>query len=54
LKSKDVEIFPRGGEILSREKGEGLARAFEILAELPDDFLADGRCDAPPQNREGV
>ena len=53
VKSKEVEIFRRGDEIVLREKGKGLARAFEILANLPDDFLPDGRRDTPPQEREG-
>jgi antitoxin VapB len=52
--SKEVEILRRGDEIVLREKGKGLARAFEILANLPDDFLPDGRRDAPPQEREGL
>ena len=47
LKSKEVEIFRRGDEIVLREKGKGLARAFEILANLPDDFLPEDRQDAP-------
>jgi antitoxin VapB len=38
VKSKEVEIFRRGDEIVLREKGKGLARAFEIPANLPDDF----------------
>jgi antitoxin VapB len=54
LKSKEVEIFRRGEEIVLREKGKGLARAFEILARLPDDFLPEGRQDAPPQRREDI
>ena len=54
LKSKEVEIFRRGDEIVLREKGKGLARAFEILANLPEDFLPEGRRDAPPQGREGL
>jgi antitoxin VapB len=54
LKSKEVEIFRRGDEIVLREKGKGLARAFEILAGLPDDFLPGGRDDSPPQVREGL
>jgi antitoxin VapB len=49
-----VEIFRRGDEIVLREKGKGLARAFEILANLPDDFLPEGRHDAPPQERDGL
>jgi antitoxin VapB len=39
LKTKEVESFRRGDEIVLREKENGLARAFEILANLPDDFL---------------
>jgi antitoxin VapB len=54
LKSKEVEIFRRGNEIVLREKGKGLVRAFEILVNLPDDFLSDGRRDTPPQEREGL
>jgi antitoxin VapB len=54
LKSAEVEIFRRGDEIVLREKGKGLARAFEILANLPDDFLPNGRRDTPPQRRSGL
>jgi antitoxin VapB len=54
LKGTEVEIFRRGDEIVLREKAEGLVRAFEILSELPDDFLSVGRDDTPPQEREGL
>ena len=54
VKSKEVEIFRRGDEIVLREKGKGLARAFEIIAALPDDFLPEGRKDTPPQKRKGL
>ena len=54
VKAKELEIFRRGDEIVLREKGKGLARAFEILANLPDDFLPEGRQDAPPQKRDGL
>jgi antitoxin VapB len=54
LKGTEVEIFRRGDEIVLREKAEGLVRAFEILAELSDDFLSEGRDDTPPQEREGL
>jgi antitoxin VapB len=54
LKGTEVEIFRRGDEIVLREKAEGLVRAFEILAELPDDVLSDGRDDTPPQEREAL
>jgi antitoxin VapB len=54
LKGHEVEIFRRGDEIVLRERGKGLARAFEILANLPDDFLQEGRGDTPPQEREDI
>jgi antitoxin VapB len=48
FKGKEVEIFRRGDEIVLREKRKGLERAFEILANLPDDVLPEGRIDTPP------
>ena len=54
VNGNEVEIFRRGDEIVLREKGKGLARAFEILANLPEDVLPDGRQDTPPQDREGL
>ena len=52
VNSKVLEIFRRGDEIVLREPSEGLTRAFELLANLPDDFFAEGRQDIPPQHRE--
>jgi antitoxin VapB len=52
--SKEVEIFRRGDEIVLREMGKGLARAFDILANLPDNVLSEGRRDSPPQKRDGL
>jgi antitoxin VapB len=52
--SKVLEIFRRDNEIVLREPASGLARAFELLTELPDDFLAEGRQDLLPQHREGL
>jgi antitoxin VapB len=54
LKGKEVEIFRRGDEIVLREKSKGLARAFEILASLPGDFLPENREDAPSQKRKNL
>jgi antitoxin VapB len=54
LKGKEVEVFRRGDEIVLRERTKGLARAFEILANLPDDFLTEGRHDTPPQERNSI
>ena len=54
LNASEVDIFRRGDEIVLREKAKGMARAFDLLACLPDDFMADGRQDAPPQKRKGL
>lgn len=54
LKGPEVEIFRRGDEIVIRETRAGMARAFELLAGMPDDFLAEGRSDPPPQKRKGL
>jgi antitoxin VapB len=51
--SEEVEIFRRGDEVVLREKSKGMGRAFELIASLPIDDLADER-DAPPQEREGL
>jgi antitoxin VapB len=39
LKSEEVEIFRRGDEIVLREKDGTMARAFDLLAGLPDDLV---------------
>ena len=55
LKSKEVEIFRRGDEIVLREKGEDMGRAFELIASLPEDLLlAAAEDDGPPQKRKGL
>ena len=54
VRGKVLEIFRRGDEIVLREPAKGLARAFELLTSLPEDFLAEGRKDMPPQHREGL
>ncbi len=54
VKGKVLEIFRRGDEIVLREPAPGLSRAFDLLTELPDDFLAEGRQDGPPQQRKGL
>jgi antitoxin VapB len=54
VKSKELEIFRRGDEIVLREKDPGLERALELLASLPDDLFPEGRKDEPPQRRKGL
>ena len=52
--SSEVEIFRRGDEIVLRERWTGLDRAFELLTSLPDDFMADGRQDLAPEQRDDL
>jgi antitoxin VapB len=52
--SEEVEIFRRGDEVVLREKARDMQRAFQLLADLPDDFLHDGRNDTPPQKRKAL
>jgi antitoxin VapB len=54
VKSKEVEIFRRGEEIVLREKDENMARAFDLLADLPVDLELAGREKDLPQKRRGL
>ena len=47
-----VEIFRRGDEIILRERPASARAIFDALTELPSDFMADGRDDSKPQDRE--
>ncbi len=52
VNSPTLEIFRRGEEIILRApKEENIARAYEILRSLPDDFLPERENDLP-QTRE--
>ncbi len=52
FKSKEVEIFRRGADVILREKPKNLKHAFELLTSMPDDFFSEKREDVPPQERE--
>ena len=52
LKSKEVEIFRRGDEIVLREKDRNMVRAFDLLAGLPDDLVVVAREKDQPQKRK--
>jgi antitoxin VapB len=54
FKGKEVEIFRRGDEVVLREKDKTLARAFDLLASLPDDFDLPGRENERPEKRKGI
>jgi antitoxin VapB len=48
----EVDIFRRNGEVILRKKPQNLARVFELLSEMSDDFMEDGRQQPPIQERE--
>jgi antitoxin VapB len=50
----EVDIFRRGDEIVPRERQRGMERAFQLIANLPEDMFADERVDPPPRSREGL
>ena len=49
---KEVEILRRGHEVVLREAKRNLTQAFAALAAFPEDFMAGGRQDSPPQDRD--
>ena len=48
-----VEIFRQGNDIVLRQVPSHAAAVFDLLSSLPADFMAEGRQDIPPQEREG-
>lgn len=46
-----MKTFKHYNKIIVREKPKNLVGAFEPLAQLPEDFFAEGREDMPPQER---
>jgi antitoxin VapB len=54
FQTKVVEIFRRGDEVVLREKPRGMARAYELLRELPEDLGDLILPDGPPQKRKGL
>ena len=51
---REVEILKRGGEVILRRVPSNLSAAFDLLASLPEDFMADGRKDEVPQPRDSL
>lgn len=48
----EVQIFRRGDEVILKKRPRDLARVFELLTELSDDFMENGREQLPVQERE--
>ena len=55
LRSKEVEIFRHGDDLILREKSKGMERAFEIIANLDIDVDAiEELRKERPQEREDL
>ena len=50
----EVEIFRRGDEIVLRKKPDNLVGVFDLLAQMPEDFFADGREQPPLDERDDM
>ena len=50
--AEKVEIFRRGDEVILREHPCSALAIFNALSQLPDDFMAQGREESHPQERE--
>lgn len=48
----EVEILRQGDDVVLRVPRRSAAVAFDALAAMPEDFMAEGRDDAPPQERD--
>lgn len=51
---KEVAIARKGNKLILWEVPHSLAGAYHLLTSLPDDFFAEGRQDAAPQEREAL
>jgi antitoxin VapB len=54
VKSGELEIFRRGDEIVLRERDRDMARAFDLLADLPEDVTLIRSDKDEPQKRRGL
>jgi antitoxin VapB len=54
VKSKEVEIYRRGDEIVLKEKPVRMERALELIASLPEEVLHIRRGKDRPQKRKGL
>ncbi|MDQ6967952.1 MAG: hypothetical protein Q9M14_04640 [Mariprofundaceae bacterium] len=47
-----LSIFSTYTKVVLREKKHSLSDAFKLLTQMPSDFMAEGRQDDKPQERE--
>ncbi len=50
--TSEVQIFKRGDEVVLKKRPRDLSRVFELLTELSDDFMENGRQQPAVQERE--
>ncbi len=50
--TSEVQIFRRGNEVVLTKKPHNLSRVFELLTEISDDFMENGRHQPDIQQRE--
>jgi antitoxin VapB len=54
FEAKEVEVFRRGDEVVLREKPTNMARAYELILNLPGDLKIRDSDKDIPQEREGL
>jgi len=54
VKSRELEIFRRGDEIVLKEKTVGMERVLDLIASLPEEVLDIRRGKDRPQKRKGL
>jgi len=54
VKSKELEIFRRGDELVLKEKAVGMERVLDLIASLPEEVLHIRRGKDRPQKRKGL
>lgn len=50
----EVQIFRRGDEVVLKKRPRDMSRVFELLTELSDDFMENGREQPAFQEREAL
>lgn len=50
--SEEVEMFKRGDEIVIRHKSINLSAVFDLLTDMPEDYMSGKREDPQPEERD--
>ncbi|MGV0999197.1 MAG: antitoxin [Fluviibacter sp.] len=50
----EVEIFRRGDEVVLKAPQPNAIEVFNLLRQLPAEYLSEGRQDEAPQDRESL